>query len=141
MNKKKLLEQFKQDNPKLVELGTTIRVAETLESWNSETNENIVFEPPLVEIEAFHPFIFDARLIPKDFNEIKVIDRLNGSYPHEFPSNKSAMPLEDYEAPERYIRFVDNNLELISKKIRIPNLTRGEALVVFYHLTFLPLHY
>lgn len=128
MNKEKILDQFKQKNQKLVELSQKIRVTELLEGWNFETHEVIVYNPPIIQIEVWRTFIFDIRLIPKEFNGIEVIDQFYGSYPKEFPSDNASLPLEEWEAPERYIKFVDNSLELISKKINIPNLIRDEAL-------------
>jgi len=128
MDKEKLLNQFKQKNKKLFELSQKIVVSGLIESWNSETNEFIVHNPPIYQIEVWRPFIFDVRLIPTEFNGIKVVDRLIGSYPSEFPGENAALPIEEYKAPERYIKFVDNNIGLISKKIKIPNLTREEAL-------------
>jgi len=128
MDKEKLLNQFKQKNKKLFELSQKIVVSGLIESWNSETNEFIVHNPPMYQIEVWRPFIFDVRLIPTEFNGIKVVDRLIGSYPSEFPGENAALPIEEYKAPERYIKFVDNNIGLISKKIKIQNLTRDEAL-------------
>jgi hypothetical protein len=128
MNKEEILEQFKQQNPKLLELNPTILVTTITESWSSETDETIVYDPPKVQIEVRHPFIFDLRLIPKEFNGNEVIETIVGGYPSEFPSVNAALPLEDWYAPERYIKFVDKNLDLIRKKIKTPNLTRDEAL-------------
>jgi len=128
MNKEKLLETFQQKNQKLVELCQKIRITGLVEGWNAETKEVIIYDPPLYQIEVWRPFLFDIRLIPKEFNGIKVVDQFYGSYPKEFPSDNAALPLEEFEAPDRYIKFVDNNLELISKKIKIPNLTRNTAL-------------
>lgn len=128
MDKEKLLNQFKQKNAKLFEHSQKIIVTELVEDWNPETNEVIVHNPPIYQIEVWRPFIFDVRLIPTEFNGIKVVDHFFGSYPSEFPSVHAAIPLEEFQAPERYIKFVDNNLGLISNKIRIPSLTRDDAL-------------
>jgi len=128
MDKEKLLNQFKHKNKKLFELSQKIIVTGLVEDWNSETNEVIVHNPPIYQIEVWRPFIFDVKLIPTEFNGIKVVDKLFGSYPSEFPSDKATLPIEEFEAPERYIKFVDNNIGLISNKIRIPNLTRADAL-------------
>ena len=128
MDKEKLLKQFKQKNKKLFELSQKVIVTGLVEDWNRETHEVIVYDPPIYQIEVWRPFLFDVRLIPTEFNGIKVFDQFFGSYPSEFPSDHAALPWEDHQAPERYIKYVDNNLELISKKIRISNLTRIEAL-------------
>lgn len=126
--KEEILEQFKQENPKLLELNPEIKVVELTESWSSETNKTIVYDPPQIEVEIRHPFIFDVRRIPKEFNGIKVVEELIGKYPDEFPSEFASLSFEDWYSPEWYVKFVDNNLDLISKKIKIPNLTREDAL-------------
>ncbi|RLD55853.1 MAG: hypothetical protein DRJ01_16075 [Bacteroidetes bacterium] len=128
MDKEKLLNQFKRKNKKLFELSQKIIVTGLEEDWNSETNEVIVHNPPIYQIEVWRPFLFDVRLIPTEFDGIKVVDQFFGSYPSEFPSDNAALPLEEFEAPERYVKFVNNNIGLISNKIKIPNLTREEAL-------------
>lgn len=128
MDKEKLLIQFKQQNKKLFELSHKVIISGLEEDWNSNTNEVIVHDPPIYQIEVWRPFVFDVRLIPAEFNGIKVVDQFVGSYPSEFPSDNAALPLEEFEAPERYIKFVNNNLGLISKTLLLPNLTRDEAL-------------
>ena len=128
MDKKKILNQLKEKHEKLFELSKKIIITGLEEEWNSETNEVIIHNPPIYQIEVWRPFIFDKRLIPTEFNGLKVIDQFYGSYPKEFPSENAALPLEEFEAPERYIKFVDNNLELISKMIKIHNLTKEQAL-------------
>jgi len=128
MDKEKLLYDFKLKNKKLFDLSQKIVVTGLEEDWNSVTSEVVVRDPPIYQIEVWRPFLFDKRLIPNEFNGIKVIDQFYGSYPNEFPSDNSALPIEEFESPERYIKFVDNNLELISKKIEIPNISREEAL-------------
>ena len=127
-NKNEILEQFKQRNLKLLELNPTIKVLEMTESFSSEANETKIYDPPKILIEVLHPFIFDVRLIPKEFNGIEVVERIADNYPKDFPSIYSKSTFEDWYSPEWYVKFVDKNLELISNKIKIPNLTREEAL-------------
>ena len=128
MKKEEILKQFKLENSKLIDLNPLIRVTEKIEEWSSKNNKTIIYDPPLIEIEISRPFIFDVRLIPETYNGFKVNDLMVGDYPEEFPSENAALPLEDFYAPEFYIKFVDNYLDLISEKIKIPNLTRDEAL-------------
>ncbi len=117
-----ILKQFKQKNLKLFELNPTIKIVELL------STETIVYNPPKIQIEVWHPFIFDVRLIPNEFEGFEVIDKLSGGYPDTFPSEYNSLYFEDWYSPEWYVKFVDENLELISKKIKIANLTREEAL-------------
>lgn len=128
MKKEDILKKFNETNPKLIHLKPEIRITETLEEVSTENDDLIIYDPPLLEIEVRHPFIFDIRLIPTDFKGICVKDITTGKYPKEFPSGNAALPLEDWYAPERYVKFVESNLSLISRKIKIPDLTKSEAL-------------
>ncbi len=128
MKKEEILKQFKESNPKLLKLSSEILITESFEKCSTGDDEIIVYDPPLLEIDVKHPFIFDKRLIPSEFNGIKIREFTTDKFPKEFPSVNAALPLEDWYSPEWYVKFVDKHLSLISKKIQIPNLTRAEAL-------------
>ncbi len=109
-------------------LNPKVFVSEIAEMASTIKSDIERFDPPLIVISVHHPFIFDKRLIPDEFQGVEVRKVLDGNHPKEFPSNNAELPMEDWYAPERYIKFVENNLSIISKKLNIPDLTREEAL-------------
>jgi len=132
MDKETLLKEFIEANPELVQLNPEIKIRETTEVYETG-KEPIFYDPPLIQIEIRRPFIFDMRLIPEEFNGIEVIDYImsydtTSLYPKEFPSEYSSLPFEEFLAPEFFVKFVENNLPMIANKLKIPNLTKAEAL-------------
>ena len=126
METDKILEDFKFNNPKLVALNPEIIVDEILCSSEDDWVES---DTPVYEISVKHPFVFDVRLIPSEFKGVSVKNIWVGEFPREFLSeNEEGIPLEDWYAPERYEAFVDRSLTILSQELRIPNLTKIEAL-------------
>lgn len=134
MNKrcKAILKAFKEANPDLVALSPKIVVDEMLEksTISKDFFENIVYDPPVPQITVTHNFIFENRLIPKEFQGIEVRNvTLCISFPAEFPDPETdSQPIEVYYAPERYIAFVKRKLTAIRKKLKRPDLSEEEAL-------------
>ena len=131
MKKRDLLKMFKEANPKLVELSPKIVVDEITEEVKGSkgNSEHCVYNPPLLRISVKHPFIFDNRLVPEEFNGIKVLNIIIGDFPLEFPEPTHDLePLEQHFAPERYVSFVSRSLNLIRKKLKNPDLSKIEAL-------------
>ena len=130
MNNEALLKAFKKAHPKLVNLNPEITIYEVLEAIGDRTNhELIVYDPPLVRISIKHPFIFDNRLVPEEFNGIEVENITIGEYPSEFDVPDDAVILNtDYYHPEKYIKFVERELNTIGEKIKCKNLSKKEAL-------------
>ncbi len=126
--KKVLLKMFKEANPLLIALSPKIIIDEILESVSSDNPETIVYDPALLQIMVKHPFIFDNRLVPVEFQGIKVSNVKTGKFPLEFPESLTDIPLEDYYNPERYIAFVKRSLSRIRKKLNRPDLSEVEAL-------------
>jgi hypothetical protein len=128
MNIERLIDEFEDAHPQLMALSPIIIVDEITESFNSENLKTTKYDPPLFQIRVQHSFIFDNRLVPSEFNGLKVINFIVGNFPAEFLEPTEEISLEEYYAPERYIKFVDRNLSLIRKKLKKPNLSKKEAL-------------
>lgn len=124
--KRKILNDFLAENPILAQSKAKISINAILKS--SEYGLTKIYDPPKIFITVTHPFIFDRRLIPKEFHGYKVEDVMVGSYPKQFPSEDSELSLDIWFAPVRYINFVDLNLELIRQGLNNPSLTKEEAL-------------
>lgn len=123
--KEQILAEFKAAHPRLVELNPDISVWEIVESTEESWEQ---LEKPVYQIDVKHEFLFDLRLIPTEFNGIRVKRVCVGEYPREFPSDDESLPLDEWFAPERYVRFVERNLNVLSEKLNKPDLTKGEAL-------------
>lgn len=109
MNKDELLDQFTQSHPELMRLNPKVVVDKN-------------------EISVFHLFEFDNRLIEKEFKGVKVNNIIIGKHPSEFPSENAELPLEDWYAPERYLKYLDKNLARLGRILKVPELTKEEAL-------------
>jgi hypothetical protein len=129
MKLKNILANFKKSHPKLMELNPKIDISEIYETWSSDTEETIKYDPPLIQITVFRSFIFDKRLIPENFKGIKVIAPIIDFEVFFLRDEYECfLHYEDHELPEHYIKFVDTNLQLIREKLKSPNLSRYEAL-------------
>jgi hypothetical protein len=122
-----LLKMFKEANPELMALSPIVWVDEIIESSTSENSEIILYDPPLLQITVQHPFVFNNRLVPSEFQGIKVGNFVIGKFPSEFPEPLTDITWEEYYAPERYRKFAKRKLALIRKKLKEPNLTEEEA--------------
>ena len=82
------------------------------------------------EITIFRPFIFDNRLIPEEFEGVKIKNVEVGERPQEFDVDEKdeSIPLELYDAPEKYIAFVDRCFDEIRLKLDNPKMTKEEML-------------
>lgn len=125
---KVILKMFKEANPQLVVLSPKIFVDEILESSSSDSTEIIVHDPPVLQITVKHPFVFDNRLVPTEFQGIKVLNVTTGKFPSEFPESLTDILLVEYYNPERYFSFVKRSLSRIKKKLKRPDLSEEEAL-------------
>lgn len=83
-------------------------------------------------ISVSHPFIFDNRLLPKEFKGIDVRAGVNETdLPIEFQIDDKSPRwyTKEYRwAPERYEIFVDRCFDEIREKLGSPNMTRNEML-------------
>lgn len=127
MKKAVLLKMFKQAHPLLDASVCIITVDEIVELSSSDSTEIISYNPPLLQISVKHPFVFDNRLIPQKFNEIKVHNITMG-IPFEFKPLTGKAPLFEIEDPKKYESFVDHNLDLIRETLKNPKLSKEEAL-------------
>lgn len=116
-----IINRFKKMNSKLMDLNPEVGIENIIEDEKGNKCNKWI-------IKVFHPFIFDNRLIPDKFDEIEVDSITMGTYPKEFPSNYAELPLEDWSSPERFVKFVENNLSLIRKTLKHPTITTNEAL-------------
>jgi hypothetical protein len=82
-----------------------------------------------VRFEVYHSFIFDNRLVPEEFQGIKVQNITLDDYPSEFDITEDAPILNaEYYHPDKYIKFVDREINTIAKKLKRKDLTKREAL-------------
>ena len=121
-----LSQLFKEANPELVALSPKIEVDKVTHFYSSD--ENTTPDTPWIEITISHPFLFDNRQVPNEFNGIKVNNVTTGKFPKEFPNPETDIPLAEYYNPERYIKYVNRNLSLIRRKLKIPKMSKEEAL-------------
>ncbi|MCX8143021.1 MAG: hypothetical protein N3F62_02060 [Bacteroidia bacterium] len=71
------------------------------------------------------PFLFDCRLLPKRYEGIEIKVRIQGSLPEEFKS----IGQNDYIfAPEKFEKFVENNIHNIRNHFGKPEMTKEEIL-------------
>lgn len=127
-NKENIVKDFLSQNPDLANSKAEISVEEILEEFSHEIGKSKEYDPPKKQINVTHSFVFDIRLIPEEFNAFQVKSVMKGGYPSEFPHTEEALSLNIWFAPERYIAFVNNNIELIRKEFNNPALTKDEAL-------------
>ena len=122
-----LINKFQKAHPELMKFAPIINITGA-DSISSTEGFSIIFDPPYIDIALIHPFIFDKRLIPSEFEGLKV----NG-YEHFENIDEDSM-IESLEKrdectnPEYYIKFVENNIALIREVLMQPNLTKNEAL-------------
>lgn len=131
VKKSVLLKAFKAANPKLVEMSPEIEIdfiTEMSRTSNGKTEDH-KYDPPLVQITVKHPFVFDNRLIPENFQGFEVDNVTIGKFSKEFPDpGHNYQPIEEYYAPERYIAFVSRKINLIRKTLKNPGLSEADAL-------------
>ena len=125
--KEDILQRFNELNPKIVSLNPKIDVIEIEEYYSSETGESIVYDPPKLRITVSHPFVFDNRLVPEEFEGLEVHNIMTGEYPEEFLFQAS-LPYWEFFTIENYQRFVDNNFEYIKQELKSPNMTKDEMI-------------
>ena len=76
-----------------------------------------------------HPFIFDYRLLPDNFENYEVQSSIMEQMPKEFPEKFWMETYGDvYYSPERYERFVNRKIDKIRKELRSDSMTKKEAL-------------
>lgn len=112
--------RFKEHHPDLLRLAAVIDIYETLDNKGDPSG--------IIKINVKHPFVFDIRTIPKKFEGIDVMDITMGDHPKEFPDGRASLPWYEMFAPEHYISFVDNNLQLIRKKLKQAEWAKEEIL-------------
>ena len=83
-----------------------------------------------VKISVMHPFVFDHRLIPKEYKGIKVEAGIfDSSIPEIFnPPIDELIPYDEYWDPDKFIRYVEWNIEHIRKVLNRPDMEMNEAL-------------
>lgn len=119
MDNNNLLHKFKKSFPALNSTKVDIQLIE--EVPESGTVGSVYFI-------VTHPFIFDNRLIPKEYNGLEVINAiLSSTLPKVFNPEKE-LPLWEVESPHNYVRFVDDNISLIRKELRNTSMSKLEAL-------------
>ena len=123
-----LAKRFRAAHPDLIALAPRIIVDAITSSFSSDHPEIIYYDPPILQITVQHRFVFDNRLVPSEFNGIKVTNTTVGEMPLEFPEPLNDIPLEEYYNPKRYIRFVNRCLPQIRRKLKKHDMSVQEAL-------------
>jgi len=118
---KDIIERFKKQHPDLMQLDPEIGILQF--QYDEDGNKDKFFI-----IIVGHRFIFDYRLLPDHFENIKVKSNLCENMPKEFPDPYPGMQIEEYNFPERYIAYVKRNIEKIRKTLHSKNITVDEAL-------------
>jgi len=113
-----LLKRFKEQNSELMALKPQIEILQIVEEYSSETKKTKKHSPPLLQINVWHPFIFDNRLIPKTFEGIEVKNITTGATPKEFP-DIYMMPLWEHNSVDNYKKFIENHYSEIREKLGI----------------------
>lgn len=71
------------------------------------------------------PFLFDCRLLPKRYEGIEIKVRIQGGLPAEF---KPTSPSDYTFAPEKFIQYVEKNLDTLRAHFDKPEMTKEELL-------------
>jgi len=118
---KDFLERFKAQHSDLMKLDPEIGIDQfTTDADGNSCNKLVLF--------VGHGFIFDYRLIPEHFEGIEVKSHLCEEMPNSFPPYFYGTQLETYYSKERYLSFVNKNLELIKKRFKLKDISVDEAL-------------
>lgn len=126
--KTEILKRFTEKHKHLCALNPKIRIDEITESFSSESDETKFYDPPLLIIYVTHNFIFDNRLIPKAFENVEVVNETKSiTVPKEF-NPEIELPLWEVYSQKNYESFVENNFELIQKKLKSANMQKQEML-------------
>lgn len=124
--------EFESEYPELLKLKPEINVSTIIEEWNEDLEQFVLVNPNRIEIHVNHPFIFDNRLVPTEFNGIKVTNiTIDGAYPKEFFDDieeNVEIPFYILESPDKYISYVTQHLDSIRTELKAPNMTMAEAL-------------
>ena len=116
-----IINRFKKQHPALMELNPEIGIHQFLVDSDSNPCNLLI-------LYVGHEFIFDYRLIPSYFENIEVKSHLMENMPKEFPLPCPGMLNEVYHSPDRYVLFVEKNIEKIRKSLKSKNMTVNEAL-------------
>ncbi len=124
--RQKLRKQFLYENPEIKMTSKKVIVTSIIASFSD--GHKLFFRHPFPVVVVFTAFIFDRRIIPGNFKGYEVSTVMCTHPPKKyFPAGKN-IPFEVKYAPEHFINFVDNHLNLISWKLNKPNMTKEEAL-------------
>lgn len=82
------------------------------------------------QISVTHPFIFDNRILPKQFEGVEISSSITENFPQEFDVDETdeLIPIEVYYDPAKYIRFVDRCFDEIRIKLGNPEMTKEKML-------------
>lgn len=117
MDLKQIKSEFETSHPQLIEMGAEIEIAELEYEEHTE-----------IQITVRHPFIFDNRLVPDNYQSYKVN---NLTLSHTIPVTLNPvvdLPLWHVENPNNYILFVQNNIEEIRRVLNKESITTYDAL-------------
>jgi hypothetical protein len=119
-SKEGLLQRFKKAYPKLSELKAKMEIYHFIEDEDGPCN--------LFQIHITRPFIFDVRLLPKEFDGFEVKSGFPIELPAAFNNDKPGPYTTDVFSPERYKKFAEEHIELIREKFKRPDIDVSEAL-------------
>lgn len=83
---------------------------------------------PDLRIFVWHPFIFDNRLVPEEFEGIKVINVTESSTLPPSLNPPCDCELWKVEDPLNYVGFVEEYFDIIQDKLNAPSMEKEEML-------------
>ncbi len=85
-----------------------------------------------VHISCLIPFIFDHRQLPASFEGVRVIcGIIDNTIPAIFSdgiNEREPVFFDQYWNPDKFVRFVEGNIDKIKEGLKRPSVTRKEAL-------------
>lgn len=116
-----LISRFKTQNPLLMKLNPEVGINYFTHDYSGNPCKFFI-------LMVGHKYIFDYRLLPTHFENIEVKSHLCEKMPKEFPAPFPGMQNEEYLSPDRFLLFVNRNIEKIRIGLKSESLSVKDAL-------------
>lgn len=135
-----IIEEFEEYYKHLIDLGLEVfglfgqREVSKGESLVIGLSQEITtgkFDHQTAHISVMIPFVFDYRILPKTFNGIEVRCAVKCDtipYCFSYLEEEEGVPYDVYYAPDKFLDYVDNNIDEIRLKLKRPDISKEEAL-------------
>ena len=123
-DKKEVIQRFKKAYPEIMAFEPEVKMLFTDEVAPAEHKdvEVYIFDPPIPEISIFRRIIFDTRLVPDTFEDMKVTVHFWAcDYPKEY-----IMSFSDLNETV-FRKYIDDHIAEIRAKFNNPKLSKQEA--------------